>query len=206
MEEGWPADDPSGGEVTMDSSETLLYGFDVGPTTFWLDKSPPGDSYTNVGANATLDWVEDRGPDGKPGTLRLIAPFTDHRQLVQLETTVSEDGVDYSSHLLRVRVKIAGGFSSDPNSFGGAFIYVKTGKDSNWGQETWESWPPIKFGKWRMLEFDLANPDPATQHPDYRSTEVVRIGVQFGTGSGAGASETPTATLAYVDLITVAPK
>ncbi len=194
-------------ELDANGSEEVLYGFDTSLQGFAPEVSREGGSdWSNVTEFATVDWVSAPSANGAPGAMRIVAPFSDYKQSVVTEVAL-EPPADYRARRLRACVRLEAGFSPDAKAPGEAFLYVKTVPGQYaWGQSPVARILPSAFGAWLPIELDLDNPEaPAAQ---YSAAEVIAMGVRITTGNGStGTTESrrvdPTATIAYVDQVTL---
>jgi hypothetical protein len=137
----------------------------------------------------TLGFSAD-GEDG--GSMRVSAPFTALRQIVESSHPVSlvlcDNLRDLTRTVATARVKLVSGGSTDPACPAAAWLFVTTTRSGPPAVCSYEldylgAHPPptpLKRGEWVELTFDLST-DPAFLSDGWDPTVVNQVGIQYLT-------------------------
>jgi len=194
----------NGGSGGTPAEEMVLFGFDTNVEGFQYEIYEPGPdangtTYTNVGADSTIDWDDGEGADGQPGRLRLEMPFSAPNELADIQVNYpATDLQDWSGKTLRASVMVESGLSTDESNPSGAYIFVKTTSGYIWGRGLDGNLLPSALGTWVKLAFVLD--DPSQSNDGFDASQVISLGIQFFTG---GQATGVTESVVYVDQFTI---
>jgi hypothetical protein len=146
-----------------------------------------GGSDAGAGAIATLD-IDRQDGNPLPGSLKVVAPFTDYNQIVDVTLPLNGAFQNWSGKTLHAKVRLTSGAFN-----GGAIIYVQTTLNYTFYMSLWTALP---LGRWQSLTFDLSGISTADQ--------VIAFGIQIGTGAApdGGAAYDLAAPTFNIDTIT----
>jgi hypothetical protein len=204
-------DDPATGGSNGGPSVETVFAFDSTIDGFKFEDYAPGDPmYVNIyhvdPANAVLAWDGGDGSDGEPGRLKLTMNFSDWNQLADIQVNFMGENVkDWAGKIIRSRVMMETGFSSNPSCPGGGYIFLKTSLDYTWSRGATANLEGMTAGQWVTFGFIADSPGEVdTASPSaYDPTQVLSIGMQFYSSSGSGCSELPEEAVVYVDTFTI---
>jgi hypothetical protein len=202
-------DDAEGGN-TPTGPETV-FAFDANTEGFTFQDYTPGDTmYTNIydvdPANATITWDDGEGSDGEPGRAKLIMNFSDWNQLADIQVNfMGEDTKDWSGKIIKMKVMVEEGFSSNPSCPGGGYIFLKTSADYTWSRGGTANLEQTTHGQWNTFAFNVDAPEEVNlaSPSEYDPTQILSVGMQFYSSAGSGCSELPEPVTAYVDSLTI---
>jgi hypothetical protein len=193
-----------GGAETLFAFDSTVEGF-----TF-QDYTPSDPMYVNIfdvaPANATLSWDGGDGSDGEPGRAKLVMNFDDWNQLADIQVNFMGDDIqDWTGKVVKARVALEGGFSTNPSCPGGTYVFVKSTADYTWARGGTKTLEQMSLGSWQTIdiladvpaEIDTSNPEKS-----YLPEQILSVGIQFYSSSG-GCDEKPTTVTAYVDTFTI---
>jgi len=183
----------------------LAYNFDSSTQGFKIQTYVDTSQYKNLGAlgvdaaiPANYPALSFNSTEGKPnpGSLQIVADFTDYQQYV--EALVSESPAkDLSGLKIRANVQATTAF------YGGAYIYAKTGPQYIYGAATGMA---VGAGTWTSLILDLSTVTATGIDASFAPMMVEEIGVHFysdGPPTDGGAFASGSYTL-LIDSVTAA--
>jgi hypothetical protein len=201
-------DDPAAPGAKVET----LFAFDEAVEGFTFQDYTPGDPmYTNLfdvaPANAVLSWDGGDGSDGKPGRAKLVMNLSDWNQLADIQVNFMGDDVqDWLGKIVKARVMLESGFSTNPSCPGGTYVFVKSTADYTWARGATENLDQMTLGSWHTISIigdAPAEVDTADPNKTYDPAQMLSVGIQFYSGGGGSCTEDPAPVTAYVDTFTV---
>jgi len=184
-----------------------LHAFDMNVEGFKFETYEPGDPmYHNIyfddPANAVLSWDGEAGSDGEAGRLKLAMNFSNWNQLADIQLNLSgDDIIDGLGKIMRAKVMLESGFSTNPSCPGGSYLFLKTGAEYVWARGETINLEQTGLGVWNTVTFQIDS--PSQSNSPYDPAQILALGLQFYSSGGSGCSELPAAVTAYVDTITI---
>ncbi len=148
-----------------------LWSFDNGVQGWGIRLTDP----SRLKGGSSLAFAADLG-DPRPGALVVTVPFDGPNQKIELNV-VAEPAVNVSGHVLRARVRLASGLSSDANAPGGIKLFAKSGNDFVYVSGRWRYF--AKAGEWLDVSLDPAAPDLTTG--SFNLKDVREVGFELRT-------------------------
>jgi len=147
-------------------------------------------------AATTLSWDPTEGSPS-PGSLKIVAPFSDFNQWVEVQAITQMPLLNWSGKTLHVRLKVGAGLGQDPYALSGAQALVDTG--SQYAQlNHFQQIQPNN--QWQEFTVDL----PATASGSVDPSMVITYGIHITSGSGGSASALkPKPATLYVDSFSI---
>jgi hypothetical protein len=173
------------------------YTFDSTNESWWVQSVSP--STTDAGASTALDLgstcVWSGGVGDPPGAISVYAAFDGGGEKVTVGHTFSPP-IDLTGRTITMDIYLESG----SQLFTYFYLFLQ---DENWD---WmdpgpTSFPAVAGGQWTTVTLDVTNPGGFVSPVFYRS-EIVLLGVEFDSGSGAGPG-TITPVTAYIDNVIV---
>lgn len=166
----------------------VLYTFDssIDPWVFYA-ASP-----TDLQGGTRLSYDGQNG-DVSPGVLKVEAPFTGGNQKVEFQVTLGQ-GLDLRGRVLRARVRLGSGLSSDQSNPGGIKFFAKAG--ANFGYAS-GAWTYLDGNGW--MDVTLVGDAPILVPNEFDASDVRQIGFELRT-----FTETTQVSKAavYIDSVT----
>jgi len=184
-----------------------LFAFDTTVEGFTFQTYEPGDPmYHNIyfddPANAVISWDGGAGSDSEAGRAKLVMNFSNWNQLADIQLNFSGDSIkEWLGKMVKAKVMLESGFSTNPSCPGGGYLFVKTGADYVWARGGTINLEQTGLGQLQTMAFDIDIPSEANS--PYDPAQVLAVGIQFYSSGGAGCSELPAPVTAYVDTFTV---
>lgn len=210
-----------GGDDDAPAPTEPLFAFDMTTEGFTFQDYDPGgvedDMYDNLSStmdaghprtaaeaasNAVISWDGGPGSDGDAGRAKLAMNFSNWNQLADIQVNFSGDDIkEWLGKVVKAKVMLEMGFSTNPSCPAGSYLFIKTGADYVWAKGGDSPIDQTGKDQWQTLTFNVDYP---TQSNDpYDPAEVRSVGIQFYSGGGGGCTELPTEVTAYVDTFTV---
>jgi len=157
--------------------------------------------YTNpatMAETSTLVFDQTVGePD--PGSLKLTIPFSGLGQVVEA-LVVLPMPMDLTGKTLAAKVKLDSGLSTDPATFGGVKLFVKSGSDFIWADGGWTDL--AMANGWSQISLVLDAPiGMASGGGIYSAADIRVIGLSFATPADVGTGL--TTAIIHVDTVGV---
>lgn len=174
--------------VTNEAGTKVLYTFDSHIDPWKLYSTSP----SNLEASTVLSYDSQNG-DVSPGVLRVEAPFTGSNQKVEFQATFAES-IDMAGRVLRARVRLGSGLSSDPANPGGIKFFAKAGGGFNYASGEWTY---LSQSGW--TDVTLVADAPILVPTEFDASDVRQVGFELRT-----FTETTQVSRAvvYIDSVT----
>jgi hypothetical protein len=153
-------------------------------------------AFTMPGAT-TLKWNATEGsPD--PGSLVVMAPFSDWNQWVEVQAVTQMPLLNWTGKKLHVRVKVGSGLGQDPYALSGGQALVDTTTAYVQGNHFQNL---LMNNQWQEFTLDLST----VAMTGFDATMVITFGIQITSGSGSSTPGTlkPTAATLYFDSFSI---
>lgn len=174
--------------VVTDSGARVLYTFDssIEPWEFYA-ASP-----TNLESGTTLSYDSQNG-DVSPGVLKVGAPFTGSNQKVEFQVTLGQ-GLDVRGRVLKARVRLGSGLSSDQANPGGIKFFAKAGASFGYASGAWTY---LDGNGW--VDVTLIGDEPILVPNEFDASDVRQIGFELRTFT---ETTQVSEAVVYVDSVT----
>ena len=174
--------------MRIDSTGTeLLFTFDADAEGWTLYATSP----ERLASGTTVTYDEQNG-DKTPGVLSLKAPFDASNQKIEVQSGSSR--TDMRGHVIRARVRLGSGLSSDSTNPGGIKLFAKARDHYDYASGAWTYLTPGSLWQDVTLDCDAPVLVPGVFDP----SAVRQIGVELRTFSETtGVS----AAVVYVDSV-----
>jgi hypothetical protein len=165
-----------------------LYTFDssIDPWQFYA-ASP-----TDLQSGTRLSYDSQNG-DVSPGVLEVEAPFTAGNQKVEFQVTFGQ-GIDLRGRVLKARVRLGGGLSTDRVNPGGIKFFAKAGASYGYASGAWTY---LDSGSW--MDVTLVGDAPILVPNGFDASDVRQIGFELRTFTET--TQVSKATV-YIDSVT----
>ena len=212
--------------TAVDSGITCLWTFDDGGLGGWTFNSYQTSADPMLDADMGLDPNNlsaqgaptlDPAAGSPPGSMMVTIPFTGYNQKADYHVSViPSPAADLKNKVITLMAKLEptadGGIPFSKSAPAGLVVYIKTGPNYIWGQNTWANINDAT--KWYTYTFDVSNGyDPQNTKVDagYDPSSIDEIGFFIDTGgcgvTGDASCQYPNPTTAtfHIDNICIQP-
>lgn len=165
------ADAACSAQCTVTNSEAFtLYTFDSGIEPWVFYAASP----TELQAGTRLGYDGQNG-DVSPWVLKVEAPFDGGNQKVEFQVTLGQ-GLDLRGRVLKARVRLGSGLSSDQVNPGGIKLFAKAGASYGYASGAWTY---LDGSSW--MDVTLVGDAPILVPNEFDASDVRQIGFELRT-------------------------